>query len=111
MTLVWPDHPFLMLHLCFIQSWIFFNFYKCALSSLISLSSKYWRKREEKKLVLICGKGGKKFFGPVCASQEEFSVYILLFFLLEKCVAEAPSAVRHSAASLFRAAGVLSKTP
>lgn len=59
MTLVQPDHPFVMLHLGFIRCWIFLNFYKCALSSFISLSSKYWRRGGEKNWTLYVEKEEK----------------------------------------------------
>lgn len=108
MTLVQPDHPFLVLHLGFIQCWIFLNFYKCALSSFISLSSKYWRRGGRKKLVPVHGKGGKIFSVP---AKRHFLFTFYCLFFLEKCVSKAPSAAKLSAASLFGAADVLSKVP
>lgn len=97
MTLVQSDHPFLMLHLCFIQCWIFLNFCKCALSSLISLSSKFWRRGEEKNWSLYVQKEEKFSLCQCVPAKRHFLLTFYCLFFLEKCVSKAPSAAKLSA--------------
>lgn len=110
MTLVQTDHPFLMLHLCIIQCWIFFFFtcinVPCCLSSACLLNigeEKYWSLYVEK---------GEKFSLHQCVPVKRHFLFTFdCLFCLEKCVSKASSAAELSAASLLRAADVLSKVP
>lgn len=109
MALVQTDHTFLMLHLCIIQCWIFFFTcinVPCCLSSACLLNieeEKYWSLYVEKE---------EKFslhqYVPV---EMHFVFTFYCLFFLEKCVSKASSAAELPAASLLRAADVLSKVP
>lgn len=88
----------------------FLNFCKCALSSLISLSSKYWGRGEEKNWSLYVQKEKKFSLCQCVPAKGHFLLTFYCLFFLEECVSKAPSAAKLSAASLFRAADVKRKS-
>lgn len=56
-------------------------------------------------------KGKKNFLCASMCQPRHFLFTFYCFLVLEKCVSKAPCAAKLSAASLFRAADVLSKVP